>query len=213
MSITFYAASGSPYAWRVWLALEHKQLAYELRLLSLSAGDTRTAQFVALNPRHKVPVLVDDGYVIREAVAIVEYLEDRFAERPKLFPGDAQARGVVRRVIAETEAYLGPACQRLTQQIWFTPSGQSDSARIHADAALCEAELRRLDEALEGDFLAGPLSAADYTLYPRVAVLGRLARTNEALRFAHEPPQRLAKWMRRIEALPFFAKTRPPHWR
>ena len=37
--ITFYYGSGSPYAWRVWLALEHKQLAYELKTISFSAGD------------------------------------------------------------------------------------------------------------------------------------------------------------------------------
>jgi glutathione S-transferase len=39
MSISFYCGSGSPYAWRVWLALEHKQLAYDLKMLSFSAGD------------------------------------------------------------------------------------------------------------------------------------------------------------------------------
>lgn len=36
MSITFYYGSGSPYAWRVWLALEHKRLPYELTVLSFS---------------------------------------------------------------------------------------------------------------------------------------------------------------------------------
>ena len=29
--ITFYFGSGSPYAWKVWLALEHKKLPYEAR--------------------------------------------------------------------------------------------------------------------------------------------------------------------------------------
>ena len=33
---TLYVGSGSPYAWRVWLALEHKGLPYELRVLSFS---------------------------------------------------------------------------------------------------------------------------------------------------------------------------------
>ena len=38
MALTFYYASGSPFAWRVWLALEHKQLAYEHKVMSFSAG-------------------------------------------------------------------------------------------------------------------------------------------------------------------------------
>ena len=55
MSITLYYGSGSPYAWRAQLALEHKALAYERKLLSFSAGDTRKPEFIALNPRHEVP--------------------------------------------------------------------------------------------------------------------------------------------------------------
>ena len=54
--ITLYYGSGSPYAWRVQLALEHKALAYERKVLSFAAGDTRKPEFLALNPRHRVPV-------------------------------------------------------------------------------------------------------------------------------------------------------------
>jgi len=39
--LTFYYGSGSPYAWRVWLALEHKAIAYELKMISFSAGDLK----------------------------------------------------------------------------------------------------------------------------------------------------------------------------
>ncbi len=39
MAITFYYGSGSPFSWNVWLALEHKQLRYELKLMSLQGGD------------------------------------------------------------------------------------------------------------------------------------------------------------------------------
>ena len=39
--IKLYYGSGSPYAWRVQLALEHKALEYEREVLSFSAGDTR----------------------------------------------------------------------------------------------------------------------------------------------------------------------------
>jgi glutathione S-transferase len=41
MAVTLHYASGSPYAWRVWLALEHKGVPYELRTLSFDAGDLR----------------------------------------------------------------------------------------------------------------------------------------------------------------------------
>jgi len=64
MALTFYYASGSPYAWRVWLALEHKGVPYELKILSFDAGDLKMPEFRVLNPRQKVPVIVDDGFTL-----------------------------------------------------------------------------------------------------------------------------------------------------
>jgi glutathione S-transferase len=89
--ISFYYGSGSPYAWRVWLALEHKALPYELKVLSFSAGDTRKPEFVALNARHKVPTIVDDGFVLYESAVILEYLEERYPERA-LLPAEPRPR-------------------------------------------------------------------------------------------------------------------------
>ncbi len=60
---TLYA-SGSPYAWRVWLAAEHKGIAYELKTLSFDAGDLKRPGFLALNPRHRVPVIVDNDFTL-----------------------------------------------------------------------------------------------------------------------------------------------------
>ena len=72
MALDFYHGHGSPYSWRVWLALEHKGIAYELKVLSFSAGDTRKPEFMALTPRHRVPTLVDGDFVLYESNAIVE---------------------------------------------------------------------------------------------------------------------------------------------
>ena len=74
MALTFYYGSGSPFAWRVWLALEHKQIAYELKVLSFDRGDTRTPEFLAINPRGRVPTIVHDGFKLWESLAILEYL-------------------------------------------------------------------------------------------------------------------------------------------
>jgi hypothetical protein len=54
--LTFYYGSGSPYAWRVWLALEIKGFAYEMKTLSFDAGEHKQPGFLALNPRGRVPV-------------------------------------------------------------------------------------------------------------------------------------------------------------
>jgi len=52
VAVRFYYASGSPYAWRVWLALEHRGIPYHLKTLSfdagLSAGDLTVYPFLAV---------------------------------------------------------------------------------------------------------------------------------------------------------------------
>ena len=50
MSLTFYYESGSPYAWRVWLAWERKAVPYEFHLLFFDLGDTKAPEFLAVNP-------------------------------------------------------------------------------------------------------------------------------------------------------------------
>src|SRR4029078_485755 len=102
MSLVLYYGSGSPYAWRVQLALEHKAVPYERKVLSFSAGDTRKPEFIALNPRHRVPTIVHDDFVLYESNAIVEYLDEAFpATGAPLFPGDARTRARVRRRMLE----------------------------------------------------------------------------------------------------------------
>ena len=101
MALDFYHGHGSPYSWRVWLALEHKKIAYQLKLLSFQNEDTKKPEFVAINPRHTVPTIVDDGYALWESMAIVEYLDERFTSGTKLYPGDAKNRARIRRLIRE----------------------------------------------------------------------------------------------------------------
>ena len=92
MTIVFYYGSGSPYAWKVHFALEHKALPYERKVLSFSAGDTKKPEFLALNPRGQVPTIDDDGFVLYESNAIVEYLDEAYPGcGSPLFPGDARA--------------------------------------------------------------------------------------------------------------------------
>src|SRR5512144_2781732 len=98
--LRFFYASGSPFAWRVHLALEEKGLDYEGTLLSFQAGDLKKPDYVAISPHAKVPALVDGETSLYESQPILEYLEERHPARP-LLPPDPAARALVR--IEETE--------------------------------------------------------------------------------------------------------------
>src|SRR5258708_37671645 len=92
MALAFYYASGSPYAWRVWLALEHKGIPYERKTLSFDAGGLKTSEFAALNPRRKAPVIGVEGFALYESGPIVEYLVTKRPSETLLFSGDPRQR-------------------------------------------------------------------------------------------------------------------------
>jgi glutathione S-transferase len=215
MPLDFYHGHGSTYSWRVWLALEHKSVPYALKVLSFSAGDTRKPEFVALNPRHQVPTLVDDGFVLWESAVILEYLDERFPSANPLYPGEVQDKARVRRLAREAEAYLGAeGIDPVIEELFFKGDAAPDAERLAKGRERIAEELRYFERELRGDFLAGDaLSAADLVLYPYVAYVKRVTFRKPETKLTELLPPALSAWAARIEALPFFDKTYPPHWR
>jgi len=213
MTIVFYYGSGSTYAWKVQLALEHKALPYERKVLSFAAGDTKKPAFMALNPRGRVPTIDDDGFVLYESTAVVEYLDEAYPGRGSpLFPGDARQRGVTRRLIAEVDNYVYPAVDRIIDEAFKKP-GEQDASRIEAGLEAVKTELALYTRGIQSEYLAGSLSTADFALYPYIAYLFRVEQKRiPTLRAAELLTPELVAWKARVEALPFFAATYPPHW-
>jgi glutathione S-transferase len=213
MALTFYYGSGSPYAWRVWFSLEHKAIAYELKTISFSAGDLKKPEFLKINPRHKVPVITDGDLALYESAAIVEYLEEQYASGQKLFPGNTRQRALIRRLVREADEYFAQAQERLVDQVLFTPQDKWDAAEIASARRALGRELGIFEDYLSGDFLAGEFSAADITLYPMIALCLRMEKKKPDLDVRGAIGPKLGAWMKRIEALPYFDKTYPPHWK
>lgn len=215
MSLTFYYGSGSPYAWRVWLALEHKQLPYEMEVLSFSAGDLRKPEFLALNPRHKVPVVVDDGFALYESAAIVEYLEDAYPTAGQaLFPKSVRERAVARRLVREVDEYVAEAVDRMVREVQFKKPEEWNQEAMDAGRNKFAKELARFEDYLprEGFFMGGA-GAVDFTLYPQIALALRMELKKPDLKLASSFGPKLVAWKARVETLPYFAETIPPHWK
>lgn len=211
MAVTFYYGSGSPYAWKVWLALEHKAIPYELKLLSFDRGDTKTPAFRALNPRGTVPTITDGNMTLWESNAILEYLEERYREKP-LLPTDLAARAKIRRIMAEADNYLAPAVGKLFDATVYAkePVGAAALAEVHGQLVQ---ELERYDALLTGDYLVDALSLADFAVFSHARLVRRIDDRQPKNGLGDRMPKKLGAWMRRIEALPYYAKTVPPHWK
>ncbi len=213
--IDFYFGSGSPYAWKVWLALELKQLPYVARRMQFDNDDLKSAEFGDINPRRKVPAILDNGFAMYESAAILDYLEDRYPDQgAPLWPRDVQARAIARRRAAEAVSYVDPLNSKLVTEVFYSGDKGPDPVVVAEAKAELGKELARIETWLDGAYLAGPqVSGADFTLYPYVAFLGRVDSRKPGYELTALLPPKVAAWMKKIEALPYFQATYPPHWR
>jgi glutathione S-transferase len=188
---------------RVRLALGHKGL--DAELVPVDPADR--APVLAASGQPLVPVLLDDGRVVPDSLAIVRHLEARRPE-PALFPRDPaeRARGdvfldwfdrvwkVAPNAIEAEEAQPAP-----------------DAARLQALAAELRGSLERFEALLHaGDFLLGPFGAADVAAWPFLRYgLGMPPGDDERfhailaenLALGDGYP-RLRAWIVRVDALP-----------
>jgi glutathione S-transferase len=217
LMLEIYWGSGSPFAWRVLLAAELKRIPYESRLLEFSKGDLKKPEFLALSPRGKVPVIRDGDFVLAESIAILAYLERNYPE-PPLLGRTPEETGRIWLAISSFESYMREATTPLNRWLF---GDKPRTAEIDDARAAVGRELERLEARLANhDWLVGDaVSAADVVWFPTIRTYIRAAERNEArVREVNLHPldqiyPNLARWVARVEALPGYDGTFPPHWR
>jgi glutathione S-transferase len=198
--LTFYHLPLSINSRRVWVALIEKGLPFETVEMTLG-GDQFKPEFLALNPFHHIPVLVDDGFSVIESFAILDYLEAKYPS-PALMPSDPRAIAIARMVEMVTLNELVPAINPLFKQMMGM--GQVTAEEVDQAKQRAEGVLKFYADHL-GDqpFLVGDsLTLAD-------VVAGTFAPWFEplALPMAHYPT--LQAWTARLMARPAWQTTQP----
>lgn len=82
-SITLWGAGTSRSMRPIWLA-EELGLAYTLKPIGPRTGETRTPEYTQLNPKQKIPFLIDDSIQLSETVAICRYLVNKYGNKSTL---------------------------------------------------------------------------------------------------------------------------------
>jgi glutathione S-transferase len=219
MAITVHWGSGSCPSWRVLLALELKRLPYTSHRIEFSRREHKAPEMLALNPRGRVPVLEDGGFALYESLAILAYLDAKYPEPPLLGRTPEQV-GLIWRLVAECVFYFEPAVDGVCVPIYDGSAKQSADA-VRAAAATVREEIARVEQRLErGPWLAGEqVTAADVAYVPMFGHLHRAAGKPIAAELdlglvpiaSHAP--RTAEWWKRVQSLPGYDRTYPPHWR
>ena len=111
MSLTFYFAPMSTASTVHW-SLEELGIAYEGVKVDLTDAADKQRKLGPVNPNLKVPVLVHDGTVIFESVAIQIYLGETFGVEKGLFPAPGRARGEALTWLVWANVSLGEAVSR-----------------------------------------------------------------------------------------------------
>ncbi len=170
MKLFGYWRSSATYRVRIALAL--KELDYEYRPVNLLKGEQREPAYLEKNPMGLVPALqADDGAIVVQSLAIMEYLEDAFP-RPSILPEDLAARGYA-RAIAATLACEAQPFMNLRIQNYLKNTLDLDADAISAwldrwpGGAMAAAE--KMVAAHGGAFCVGDASTiADCCLVPQM---------------------------------------------
>ena len=100
----YYRSSAS---FRVRIALNLKGIAYQSTAWHLRHGAHLEAAFGAINPHKLIPVLDDDGALLTQSLAIIEYLDETHPAPPFL-PPDPADRAYVRALAQSIACDIHP---------------------------------------------------------------------------------------------------------
>ncbi|MBT9316010.1 glutathione S-transferase family protein [Leptothoe spongobia] len=195
--ITLYHTPLSINSRRVWVALIEKGLEFELKEINLT-GDQFKPEFLALNPFHHIPVLVDGDHTIIESFAMLDYLEAKYP-RPALMPTQPEAVVRVRMVQMVTLNEMLPATMPLTMKHLF---GKDDPDAVKQAYEKAAVVFKFWAQQLGDDqFFGGPqLSLAD-------VVSGTMAAWFPEMGLSLADYPTLAAWRQRLMERPAWQQT------
>jgi GST-like protein len=162
--LTLYTAD-TPNGHKATIALQELELPHAVHLVDLDAGEQHSAEFAAMSPNHKIPLLVDDGRAIFESGAILIHLADQAG---RLLPAAGAARSEVLQWLFMQVGSTGPM---LGQLWWFRHAGKDNEQALQRYGR----EVRRLygvyDQRLatQAWLAGGAYSIADIATWPWLA--------------------------------------------
>ena len=200
---------------RVWIALLEKGLSFELVPMKLN-GDQFKPEFLALNPFHHIPVLVDDDFTIFESLAILDYIEAKYPN-PPLIPNDPQGLGTVKMINLVTLNELLPATRPLIRQsMGFTTIEEKEKKQAEEKSATVLHFLEQLmgdrpylvgDRLSLADIVAGtmvgflPMIGVPLTSYPKLTNWIQTLSQRDSWQQTEPQPEQIAEFRETMKKL------------
>lgn len=181
-------------------ALEELEVPYTFVQLDFQAADHRSETFLALNPGGKVPVLVDDDFVLSESAAICTYLGDRFPEK-RMTPAPAT------RERALYDQWMLFIQSELEQPLWSKGKHSFALPEQYRIPAMLDTALYEFERPLQ--ILADALGEREWLIGDRLTMVDLMAahtlRWAVNFKFPVEQPN-LLRFLERMENRPAFLR-------
>lgn len=173
---TLYSYWRSSAAYRVRIALNLKGMEYAIAPVHLvrDGGEQHHDDYRRLNPQQLVPTLVDGRHVLRESLAIIEYLEEAYPATTRLLPRNALACARVRGVAQMVACDIHPVGNLRVLQYLQHELGASDEQKVAWSRHWIEVGFDAIEAVLDasgstGRFCEGNTpTLADCCLVPQV---------------------------------------------
>ncbi len=205
MKLYFHPMSGN--SRRALLVATHLDVPLERIVIDLPQGEQRGAPHLRRNPNGRVPVLDDDGFVLWESRAIMQYLADKTPGQT-LLPTEMRGRADVTRWLFWCAAHMSQANMVLVYERFVkavTGRGPADPVEEARGEALFAQHASVLDAHLAGRtwIAQDRLTLADFSLAAGFALAGpaRLPVAGYA---------NLRAWLGRVQELDAWKRTAPP---
>ena len=163
----------SSWSMRPWVLMRQSGISFEeltLRFDSFAPDSSFKLQALALAPTGKVPLLVDEGLIIWDSLAICEYLAERFPDK-HLWPQTVAQRARARSLVAQMHSGFGALRSFCPMNI--EAQLQETGARLWAEHADLRSDVQQLEElwtpllsAASGPMLFDQFSIADAFFAP-----------------------------------------------
>ena len=191
----------STYSRRVRIALLEKGIAFEPVEVDMVARAHKSPAYLALNPYGRVPMIEEDGLVLYESAAILQYLESTRPE-PPLTPGDAAGKALVDMHVRLCDGQMGRHVGTVIFPKRFLPREKWDLVAMAAARTEVEKHLSVVEAVLGGDsYLVGDrFTLADIAYLPFLHFLPLIEV---------EPGPHVAAWRDRLLARPSAHATVP----
>jgi glutathione S-transferase len=208
MTVELYGYKYSVYAWIARLALHEKGCAYEWREVNPFAEDV-SADYLAMHPFKRVPVLVHGDFVLYETSAMTRYVDEAF-DGPPLQPATPRERARQQQIISviDSYAYWPLVRQVFSHGVFRQRTGrEADPNEVQRGLEAVPRVIGALEElAGGGNFLCSDsMSLADAHLAPMMGYFTLYPDGEMLLRRQH----RLARWWAAMSERSTFKETMP----